>query len=152
MLNLPLLGLPYVQPAHSGVLIIRHEKAIRFTFLIYRFGSILWKGEISVKPDIPQLGYFRLKFQERPNGLSFAVFVHADFGPRVDYVVFPINCIFPTTKVGNYYLLSSKDIFYSDSWVGIVSQIRSATANHMAMFKRKLKPAFPFTSESLWDE
>jgi hypothetical protein len=145
MLNLPLLGLPYVQPAPNGVLLLRSERKPRGTLRIFRFGSLLWQGEISLNSVIHSALHFHLVFPERPSKLEFMIFVEADFGPRVSYVAFPVNCIFPTKKVQNIFVLSSKDIFYSSSWSNIISQVALSTAIQLDLFKRKLKHSLPNT-------
>jgi hypothetical protein len=145
MLNLPLLGLPYVQQAPHGVLLLRSVAKARGTLRIYRFGSMLWQGDISLNSLIRSTSHFRLVFPERPGKLTFMIFVEADFSPRVSYIAFPVNCVFPTKKEQNHFVLDSRDIFHSSVWSDIITQLALAVAVQLALFKRKLKPATPDT-------
>lgn len=138
MLNSSLLGLPYVQLVGNGVLLDREGTTPRLTLRIFRWGSVLWTGNLVPIPPL-----FTLNFSEKPNGLKYCVSVEGNFGPRVSYIVWPVNVVFPIRHVGTKYQLTSRDIFLHSRFTDIVAQIRSAAAIHMALYRRKTVWSLP---------
>lgn len=149
MLNLPLLGLPYVQPTSAGILLLRSNKVPVGTLRIFRFGSVICTRVISLLPKWRTCYDFRLEFPEYPHGLASMIFVEADFGPRVSYIAIPLTCRFPITRERNDFVLSSREMFGGGVWRDIIVQVNLVTAQQRRLIKKKLmsRPPSTFSSE-----
>jgi len=116
-----LLGLPYVQPADHGILLLRGVDRPILTYCVYNNGHEIWSGILGLG-DV-----FHLVFTEVPRGLSSSIRVRSNFGPRIDYVVFPVKGRIALSRRGNQYFFDSGHLYGTSYWRLLVSQVLKAT-------------------------